>query len=125
MARRPLSSSTGGRLDRAGVWLSGLCLVHCLAGLFLVGLLGIGGGILLDPSIHRFGLAAAVAIGVATLGAAAYSRRRLDLALLGGAGLTLMAGALFVGHGAPEAVLTIAGVSLLATAHIRNLRQPC
>ena len=30
--------------------------------------------------------------------------------------------ALFVGHGVPEAVLTILGVALLAWAHLRNLR---
>ena len=35
------------RLDRIGVLLSGLCLIHCVAGLFLVRMLGIGGGVLL------------------------------------------------------------------------------
>ncbi len=43
------------RLDRIGVLLSGLCLVHCVAGIFLVGILGFGGTTLLDPDIHRWG----------------------------------------------------------------------
>ena len=42
--------------------------------------------------------------------------------MLGACGIALMAAALLVGHGAREAVLTIAGVGLVATAHIRNLR---
>ena len=41
----------------------------------------------------------------------------------GGVGIALMALALFVGHGALEAVLTIIGVAILAWAHIRNLRH--
>ena len=49
------------RLDRIGVLLSGLCLIHCVAGLFLVGMLGLGGGVLLNPDIHRWGLAFALA----------------------------------------------------------------
>ncbi|MFM5886638.1 MAG: MerC domain-containing protein [Novosphingobium sp.] len=43
--------------------------------------------------------------------------------LVGGAGLTAMFSALFVGHGSDEAVLTILGVSLVAWAHLRNLRR--
>ena len=41
---------------------------------------------------------------------------------IGALGLGLMVTALAVGHGASEAVLTIGGVSLLAWAHLRNLR---
>jgi hypothetical protein len=33
-----------------------------------------------------------------------------------------MAGALSVDHGLPEAMLTVAGVALVATAHLRNMR---
>ncbi len=111
-----------GWLDRAGVILSGLCMVHCLAGLFLIGMLGIGGGLLLDPAIHRIGLVLALGIGAATIGANALRHgRRLPLAL-GTAGLALMAGAVASDHGAGEAVMTIAGVLMLASAHIVNLR---
>lgn len=125
LPRLPHTASTArtGRLDRYGVLLSGLCLVHCLAGLFLVGMLGIGGGMLLNPAIHRMGLVLAVIIGAATLGTGAWRHgHRLPL-LLGGTGLALMAGAVVSNHGSAEAVMTIGGVGLLACAHLINMRR--
>ena len=129
MARLPSPDLTPSRsrLDRLGVLLSGLCAVHCVAGLVLVSVLGIGslgaGEVLLNPAIHRIGLVMAVAIGVVTLGFAAHRHRRTDLLILGSIGLALMAAGLIAPHGTAEAVLTIGGVGLLATAHIRNLRR--
>ena len=110
------------RLDRAGVLLSGLCMIHCLAGLLLVGVLGLGGEVLLSPAIHRVGLALAVVIGAITLGMGVIRHGQRAPLLIGGAGLALMASAVIVQHGAGEALLTIAGVCLVAIAHIRNLR---
>lgn len=110
------------RLDGFGVALSGLCAVHCLLGLVLVPLLGLGGGVLLSPRIHEIGLALAIAVGVVTLGLSALRHGRIGPALLGSCGLGLMALALFVGHGTREAVLTVAGVTLVALAHVQNLR---
>lgn len=110
------------RLDRAGVILSGLCAVHCLLSIFAVGSLGLGSQVLFSPWIHRFGLAAAIAIGILTLAYAAAKHGRFENLRLGAFGLGLMGAALAVGHGVAEAVLTVIGVSLVATAHIRNLR---
>ena len=110
------------RLDRVGVLLSGLCMVHCLAGLVLVSVLGLGGEALLDPAIHRVGLALAVGIGVVTLGIGAIRHGKRGPLLIGSAGIGLMTSAVIVQHGPAEAILTIAGVALVATAHIRNLR---
>jgi hypothetical protein len=110
------------RLDRVGVLLSGLCALHCLAGLLLVAGLGLGGEFLLAPVIHRVGLALAIVVGAATL-VIGVARHRDPLPLqVGAAGIGLMIAALIVGHGTPEAVLTMAGVALLAWAHLRNLR---
>lgn len=110
------------RLDRVGVLLSGLCALHCLAGLLLVAGLGLGGEFILAPVIHRVGLALAIIVGAATL-VIGVSRHRDPLPLqVGAAGIGLMIVALLVGHGTPEAVLTIAGVALLAWAHLRNIR---
>lgn len=111
------------RFDRAGLMLSGLCAVHCVAGLLLVSLLGLGGGLLLAPEIHEIGLAIAVAVGLLSLGVGVLRHGRPGPLLIGLAGLGLMAGALAAGHGVPEALLTIAGVSLVAMAHLRNLRH--
>ena len=56
------------RLDRFGVLLSGLCALHCVAGLLLVAGLGLGGELLLDPAIHQVGLVLAILVGTVTLG---------------------------------------------------------
>jgi hypothetical protein len=110
------------RFDRAGIFLSGLCLVHCVLGLVIVSMLGLGGGVLLAPDLHRAGLALAVAIGVIALGAGFARHGRSAPMALGALGLAFMAAALAVGHGLPEALLTIGGVSIVASAHLWNLR---
>lgn len=111
------------RLDRFGVILSGLCMIHCLAGLFLVGMLGLGGGVLLNPDIHRIGLVLAIVVGGATIGMGALRHgHRLPL-VLGIAGLSLMTAAVLVDHGPAESGLTIAGVLLVAVAHVVNMRR--
>ncbi len=111
------------RFDRLGLLLSGLCAAHCLATLALVAMLGMSGGFLLDPALHRFGLALAVGIGAIALGFGLARHGRREPIAIGAAGLGLMALALLTGHGPGEAVLTIAGVSLVAVAHWRNVRH--
>lgn len=111
------------RLDRVGILVSGLCVVHCVAGIALVGLLGVGGSVLLNPEIHRVGLGLAVVIGAATIGLNAIRNGGFGLLAIGATGLSLMTAALFVGHGTHEALLTIAGVGLVASAHIINIRR--
>lgn len=111
------------RLDRIGVMLSGLCAVHCLLSILLVSVLGLGGQALLAPAIHEVGLMLAILVGAVTLGMGVLRHGKPAPLLIGGAGLTLMAFALTVPHGLPEALLTIAGVALVATAHIQNLRH--
>ena len=111
------------RLDRVGVLLSGLCALHCLAGVLLVAGLGLGGEYLMAPVIHRVGLVLAIAVGAATL-VLGVVRHGDPLPLqVGAAGIAFMSVALFVGHGLPEAVLTVLGVALLGWAHLRNLRH--
>ena len=111
------------RIDRAGVLLSTLCLIHCLAGRVLVSVLGLGGGALLNPRIHEIGLALAVVIGAIGLGMGAMRHRRPMVLVAGCAGLVLMALGLIVPDGPAEAALTMVGVLLLASAHIRNMRH--
>ena len=111
------------RLDRIGIMLSGLCAVHCLLGIVLVSLLGLGGEAFLAPAIHRTGLALAVLVGLVTLGLGVLRHGQLAPLAFGGCGIALMISGLAVQHGPAEAVLTIAGVALVAFAHIRNLRH--
>lgn len=105
--------------------LSGLCAVHCLLGIVLVSALGLGGELILAPEIHRIGLGLAVGVGIVTLGLGVRRHGQIAPLVIGACGITLMAGALLAGHGLEEAVLTIAGVTLVAIAHIRNLRHAC
>ena len=111
------------RLDRMGMLLSCLCAVHCVATLVVVAALGVGGSFLLDPAIHRVGLALAMVVaGVAIgLGALRHGRRAPFVTAM--TGLSFMGGALAVPHGVEEAVLTIIGVSLVALGHVLNLRR--
>ncbi|HEX4846845.1 MAG TPA: MerC domain-containing protein [Novosphingobium sp.] len=110
------------RLDRMGVILSGLCALHCIAGLLLVAGLGLGGELLFAPEIHRIGLALAIVVGAITLVLGVVRHGDPRPLQLGAAGLGLMIVALVMGHNSTEAVLTIAGVALLGWAHLRNLR---
>ena len=111
------------RFDRVGILLSGLCALHCVATLVLVAVLGLGGGFLLNPALHRVGLALAILVGGIALGLGVSRHGRREPLMFGGAGLSLMALALLTGHSPVEAALTIAGVSLLAFAHWRNVRH--
>lgn len=116
-----LSHHIRARLDRLGVGLSALCAVHCVAGIVLVSVLGIGGGVLLNPRIHEIGLMLAIVIGALGLGAGVLRHRQANILIAGAAGLALMALGLAVPDGPLEAAITISGVTLLASAHWRNL----
>lgn len=117
-----LISAIRGRFDRAGIVLSGLCLVHCLASIVIVSALGIGGQFLLAPIIHEIGLALAMIIAAVAIGYGALRHRRAAPFVTAMTGLTFMGGALAVPHGYEEAVLTIIGVALVSLGHILNLR---
>lgn len=111
------------RLDRAGIFLSGLCLIHCLASIAVISALGIGGQWFLSPSIHRWGLAIACVIAGVAIGWGAIRHRRRAPFVIAMTGLTFMGGALAAPHGVEEAVLTIIGVALVSVGHILNLRH--
>jgi hypothetical protein len=116
------SSTIRGSLDRAGLTLSALCVVHCLATLALVSALGLGGTLLANPLIHEAGLALATVIAAVAIGLGALRHRRPVPFVTAMTGLTFMGGALAMPHGYQEAVLTIIGVALVSIGHILNLR---
>ena len=110
------------RLDRMGLALSCLCAVHCVATVVVVAALGVGGSFLLNPAIHRVGLALAMLIAGVAIGMGALRHRRRAPFVVAMMGLSFMGGGLAVPHGLEEAVLTIIGVSLLALGHVLNVR---
>ncbi|MEO1730721.1 MAG: MerC domain-containing protein [Pseudomonadota bacterium] len=111
------------RFDQFGIGLAGLCALHCLATIFIVSGLGIGGHLLLAPEIHEVGLALAVMVAALAIGWGAWRHRRPTPVFIALIGLSFMAGALFVGHGTQEAVHTIIGVAIVSVAHVMNLRS--
>lgn len=110
------------RLDRFGVVLSALCALHCVASVVLLAGLGFSAQFLLAPEIHSVGLVVAMFIAAVTIGYGALQHRRPVPFVTAMTGLTFMGGALGTGHGAEEAVLTVIGVTLVATAHLLNQR---
>ena len=110
-----------GRLDRVGVVLSSLCAVHCVLGIVIVAGFGLGGGLFLDPAIHRIGLLLATLIAGVAIGLGALQHRQPLPFVVAMTGLSFMGGGLAVEHGVEEAVLTIIGVTLVAAGHVLNL----
>src|SRR6185503_9990987 len=116
-------TSIRGRLDRAGMLLSSLCAVHCVLGIVIFAGLGLSGGLLLDPVIHRVGLLLATLIAGVAIGFGALQHRRAVPFVVAMTGLSFMGGGLAVEHGIEEAVLTVIGVSLVALGHMLNVRH--
>jgi len=112
-----------GWIDRSALGLSGLCLVHCLAGSLLLAVLSAGGGFMWSHNIHMIGLAIALPLAAVGLWRGVQRHGRWLVAAVGGLGVGLMAGALFAAHGAAaELFYTVLGVTLLGGAHLLNLR---
>ena len=110
-------------IDHAGLALSGLCAIHCLASIFVISAVGVGGHFLLAPEIHKVGLALAALFAAVAIGWGALRHRRRGPFVVAMTGLTFMGGALAAPHGMHEAVLTIIGVTLVSVAHLLNLRR--
>ena len=117
-----LSAGRSGAMDRLGIALSGLCLVHCLASTVILALLASAGGVLLNPLIHEIGLVLAIALGLIALGRGLVEHGFMMPAAVGGLGLGVMVGALSMPHDGTEAVYTILGVAILALGHDLNRR---
>ncbi|QIQ87446.1 MerC domain-containing protein [Erythrobacter sp.] len=110
------------RLDQFGIGLAGLCMVHCIATLAVVSALGLGGHFLLEPAIHRVGLAFALVLAALAIGWGAIRHRHAAPLLTATIGLVFMGVALAVAHGFDEMVLTLVGVVLVSAGHLMNLR---
>jgi hypothetical protein len=111
-----------GTIDRIGIALSGLCVVHCVASAVFVAVLASAGGILVDHRIHEVGLLLAIALGLVALGRGLVEHGFMMPAAIGGLGLGVMVGALSIPHGGNETLYTILGVAILALGHDLNRR---
>jgi hypothetical protein len=117
MALRPASL-----LDRLAIGLSGLCLLHCMAGFVLLSLFALTGD-WLDHRVHVVGLVLAMPLAAVALWRGWRRHGQLAIGLLGLTGLVVMTASLLVSHGEVlEMLVSMAGVSLLALAHWQNLK---
>ena len=115
-------ATRNGVIDRIGIGLSGLCLVHCLASAVMVAMLASAGGILLNPMIHEVGLLLAIGLGLIALSRGVVEHGFMMPAAVGSLGLGVMAGALTLPHDGAEVMYTIVGVAILALGHDLNRR---
>jgi hypothetical protein len=104
--------------DWAAVSASGLCLVHCLALPLVIAVLPSFGGAIAGSGTHWALLAFALPVSLWVLTRDPWPAGLIPLAL-GSAGLSLMTVGVAVYEGLPaERGLTVAGVSLVAAAHL-------
>jgi hypothetical protein len=116
------SSIRNGIIDRIGITVSGLCVVHCIASAVGVAMLASAGSILLDPIFHEVGLVIALILGIVGLGRGLLDHGFMMPAAIGSLGLGTMAGALTLGHDGGGTVYAIFGVLILALGHDLNRR---
>jgi hypothetical protein len=113
------------RWDHVGVAVSGLCLVHCLAGALLPGLFAVAGTHLVSDETLHAGLLLIV-LPVAALALARGMRRHGErrVGLLGLCGVASLAIALgwHGGSESTETALTVLGSSMLVGSHAWNAR---
>jgi hypothetical protein len=109
-------------LDRIGIALSGLCLVHCLGSAIVLAMLASAGGIFLNPLFHEIGLVLAIGLGMIALGRGIVEHGFMMPSAIGGLGLGVMAGALTMPHDGAEVIYTVVGVAILALGHDLNRR---
>lgn len=109
-------------LDKSAMTLSGLCLVHCLAGTLLLTLFAASSE-WFSHNVHLIGLAIALPLAAVALWRGVMVHGRIGVAVLGATGIGLMTASLFIAHGGSgEVLLSITGVALLGLAHFWNLR---
>jgi hypothetical protein len=113
-------------LDQSAVALSGLCLLHCLALPFVVGLLPFVGPVG-DDHFHLQMLLLVIPVSVLAFGLGFRRHRSTGILFAGALGLTLLTIGATVAHdqlGAlADRLFTVAAALTLAVAHFYNARR--
>ena len=121
------SHNVTGKLDKAAVVLSGLCLVHCLALPLVVALFPVFGFTVVEHgTFHQLILIVVIPTTVLALGAGYRRHRRNVVPVFGALGVMALILAAFGAHALGADILergvTVVGGLLIATAHIQNFR---
>lgn len=111
-------------LDRWGIFISSICLVHCLALPIVIALLPAMSSFLPpDNWVHPVLIGLALPVTGVALMRGYLTHRAWRAPLLGAAGLALIsAGVLLDALPVAAAILTVAGGLLVAAAHVTNWR---
>lgn len=117
---RALTSSWA---DPAGICLSSLCALHCLAGPLLVTALPLAGfGFLVDERTELLFLLASLTLAAGSLAWGFHlHRQQRALLTLGAAAAMIAAGRIFL-EGAYEITLVVVGAGLLTISHVINFQ---
>jgi hypothetical protein len=113
------------RVDRLGMVVSSLCLIHCLALPLIIAVLpALAGTLPSDAMVHSTLILIALPVTGYALLRGYRTHRRARPLLIGAAGMLLVAAALFVGPFLyAEQALTILGGLLVTGAHLINWRS--
>ena len=120
-------TSSNNKLDGIAIFLSGTCLLHCLALPILITLYPISQGSLIDEQyFHLILLLLILPISLTALTIGCRRHKDLITIILGCAGLILLTVTAILGHSLfglfGERIATIIGGLVLAAAHIQNYR---
>ena len=119
------SSGRPAFLDQVAVALSGLCLLHCLALPFFIGLLPFAGQFGEDH-FHLQMLVIVVPVSVIAFGLGFRRHRRVGVLVGGAAGLLLLAAGATIVHSqwgaTADQLFTVTAATLLAVSHFYNSR---
>lgn len=112
--------------DTIGMFVSGLCLLHCLLTPVLLALGGFGvvGALLGDKLFHLALLLPVLFLALASFPRACRRHRRPAVMVAGFSGLLLLVVALSL-EGAWELLVSVGGAGLLVAAHWANRRLLC
>lgn len=111
-------------LDWSAIGMSGLCMVHCLAGgLFIAALSALSMAVPQSHLFHIISLILAVPLTLIALGRGWKQHKQTRPFHLGMAGLMIMIIGILPGvDSETEVAVTIVGVVILAIAHVLNMR---
>lgn len=110
-------------LDRAGMWASALCAIHCIALPMLVAISAFSGlAFLDDPRVENVIITVSILLGTSSLLPSYFKHHRKIFPIL-----ILLFGFFFIGLSrfmmhVCEQVLVSAGAALVASAHFLNYR---
>ncbi|MEP2990338.1 MAG: MerC domain-containing protein [Parasphingorhabdus sp.] len=119
-----MSPQYANRLESSALFLSGLCILHCLGLPLLFAALPALSTVLELPEVFHFNLVVtALPLSLTVLAFGMHQHRSLTPLVIGAMGLLSMMAALTEQFHSNEVILTVVGATGLALAHIANWRR--